>query len=58
MEQKIELIESSDGTVGLTIDIQKETSRKNREGFKLTDVSIIGNSFTGYLNAILVFTKE
>ena len=57
MEQIIELQESSD-VVNLAIDIQKITSRKNREGFKLTDVSIIGSSFTGYIKAILVFTKE
>ena len=57
MEQKIELVEGF-GTSDLYTEIQEKTSEKNAEGFKLTDVSIFKNSYTDYLNAILVFTKE
>lgn len=57
MEQKIELVEAF-GVSNLYVEIKEITSQKNAEGFKLTDVSIITNSFTGYQNAILVFTKD
>ena len=57
MEQKIELVEAY-GVSSLYVEIQEITTKKNEEGFKLTDLSIITNSFTGYQNAILVFTKE